>query len=129
MDPIADMLVRIKNAQSAHKETTAFGYSKIKWEIAKALEHAGYIAAVSKKGKKNRKLIEAGLIYDVQGAPKVLGLRRISSPGRRVYKGFREIHSVKNGTGVALYSTPKGVLLDKDARKEKVGGEILCEIW
>lgn len=129
MDPIADMLVRIKNAQAARKEAATFGYSKIKWDIAKLLEQAGYIVAVNKKGKKNRKLIEVILMYDAQGMPKVTGLRRISSPGRRIYKGFREIHSVKNGFGVALYSTPKGILLDKDARKEKVGGEVLCEIW
>jgi small subunit ribosomal protein S8 len=129
MDPIADMLVRIKNAQAAHKETVAFGYSKIKWEIAKLLEHAAYIAAVNKKGKKNRKLVEVSLLYDAQGAPKIVGVKRVSSPGRRVYKGSRDIYPIRNGAGVALYSTPKGVLLDKDARKEKVGGEVLCEIW
>ena len=129
MDPLADMLVRIKNAQRVHKEAVSFGYSKIKWEIARLLERTGFIGAASRKGRKNKKLIEATLFYDTNGQPKIINTRRISKPSRRVYRGFREIYSPKNGFGIAVYSTPQGLLTDKEARKGKVGGEILFELW
>ena len=129
MDPIADMLIRIKNAQVARKEMTSFGYSKVKWEIAKILERVGYCKAVNRKGKKNRKLIEIELLYNSSGVPKITGVRRMSSPGRRVYKGFREIYAPRSGFGISVYSTPKGILTDRDTAKEAVGGEFLFEIW
>ncbi len=129
MDPIADMLIRIKNNQAVKKETAMFGYSKMKWDIAKILERSGYLGDVNRKGKKNRKLIEVTLLYDEAGNPKISGVKRISKPGRRVYKSFREIQPVNNSFGSALYSTSKGIVTDRDARKEKIGGEALCEIW
>ncbi|MEK9175263.1 MAG: 30S ribosomal protein S8 [Patescibacteria group bacterium] len=129
MDPIADMLIRIKNAQFAHKEIVAFGHSKLKLEIAKILERVGYVGSVSKKGRKNKKFIEIELLYDNNGNPKISYVKRLSGPSKRLYRGFREIFRPKNGYGIAIYSTPKGLLTDSEARKEKIGGEALFELW
>src|SRR3989338_8509092 len=111
-DPISDMLVRIKNAQAVKKDTVSFGYSKLKMEIAKILEKNGYVSGVEHKGKKQRKLIEVKLLYTDDGGPKISGTKRKSKPSRRFYLGFREVHSVKNGLGLAVYSTTKGLLTD-----------------
>ena len=128
-DPISDMLIRIKNAQAVGKETASFGYSKLKMEIAKVLEKEGFISDVERRGKKLRKLIEVKLLYGADRRPKISGVKRISKPSRRVYFGFREARKVINGMGIAVYSTTKGLLSDRQARKEKVGGENLFEIW
>ena len=128
MDPISDMLIKIKNAQMAKKETVSFGHSKLKFEIAKILSREGFIADVQKKGKKNVKLIEVGLIQDDGGA-RFSQIRRVSKPSRRVYRGYKEIFSVRKGFGLAIYSTPKGLLTDKEARRDKIGGEVLFEIY
>ncbi|MBI2021058.1 30S ribosomal protein S8 [Candidatus Giovannonibacteria bacterium] len=128
-DPISDMLIRIKNASAVNKPAVSFGYSKLKFEIAKILESEGFIKDVEKKGKKNKKNIEAGLVYDTDGKPRFTNIKRISKLSKREYRGFREIFGVKNGIGIGVYSTPKGIKSDKEARKEKVGGEILFEIW
>lgn len=128
-DPIADMLIRIKNAQAVKKDAATFGYSKIKFAIAEALVRAGYIGDMERKGKKTSKLIAVKLLYDDAGQPKVAGARRVSKPSRRVYRGWREIYSPKNGFGLAIYSTPSGIKTDREARREKVGGEILFEVW
>lgn len=127
-DPISDMLIRIKNAQMAKKTAVSFPYSKIKFEISKTLEKAGYLIGAQKRSKKNLKLLEVGLIYE-NGEPKISGLKRISKPSRRIYRALKEIFRVKNGVGIAIYSTPKGLLTDQEARKQKVGGELLFEIW
>lgn len=129
MDPIADMLIRIKNAQSSKKESVVFGYSKLKFEIARILERVGYVGVVNKKGRKNKKLIEVGLLYDAQGKPKISNTKRLSKPSRRLYFGFREVFHPKNGYGITIYSTPRGLLTDREVRKEKVGGEALFEVW
>ncbi len=129
MDPIADMLIRIKNGQTAKKETVLFGHSKIKWEIAKLLERIGYIGVVNRKGRKNKKLIEIVLLYDAAGKQKISNVRRLSLPSKRVYRGFREIYPPKNGYGIAVYSTPQGLVTDREARKQKIGGEALFELW
>jgi len=127
-DPISDMLIRIKNAGAVGKKTADFGYSKLKWEIAKILENNQYLGEVSKKGKKNKKLIETTLRYDEDGTPKISDVKRISKPSRRIYFGHRQIHSVKSGFGIAVYSTTQGLLTDQEARKQKLGGELLFEI-
>lgn len=127
-DPISDMLIRIKNAQMAKKPAVSFPHSKIKFEIAKILENEKYVGGVQKKHKKNLKLIEVDLLYE-NGAPRISGIKRISKPSRRVYRAWKEIFGVKNNTGIGLYSTPKGLLTNKETRKQKVGGELLLEIW
>jgi small subunit ribosomal protein S8 len=129
MDPIADMLIRIKNAQAVNKDVTSLGYSDLKWEIARVLERTGFIGEISKKGKRGRKLMEIKLLYVENNSPRVSGARRVSKLSKRVYGSYKEIFPIKNGLGMAVYSTPKGVLSDKEARKEKVGGEVLFEIW
>jgi len=129
MDPISDMLIRMKNAQAVGKKTASFGYSKIKWEIAKLLEKHNYLTEVAKKGKKNKKLLEVAFVYDADGTPKISDVKRISKLSRRIYRGLREIYPVRHGFGVAVYSTTKGLLTDKEARKEKLGGEVLFELY
>lgn len=128
-DPISDMLIRIKNAQMAKKPDTAFPYSKIKFDIAKILERDGYITDTQKKGRKNQRLIEIKLSYNAEGKSKISEIKRISKLSRRVYRGWREIFPVKRGIGMAVYSTPKGLLTGKEARSQKVGGELLFEIY
>lgn len=128
-DQIADMLTRVKNAQASKSEAVFFPYSGIKFEIAKTLERAGYTGAAERKNRKGGKLIELKLLYNETGTPKISGAKRISKSSRRVYRGWRDIYLPKNGFGIALYSTPKGIKTDREASKEKVGGEILFEIW
>ncbi len=129
MDPISDMLIRIKNAGRAGKKTASLPFSRIKYDILKILEKQNLIVDVEKKGKRTPKTIELSLIYGDDGKPIFSNIKRISKPGRRVYRGFKEINKVKNGVGIGIYSTSKGLLTDRDARKEKVGGEILFEVW
>jgi len=127
-DSIGDMIIRIKNAGISRKESVLVPFSKLKFEIATVLEKEGYIASVAKKGKKVAKFIELGLIYD-SGESRVQGVRRVSKLSRRVYRKASELRPVKNGLGISIVSTPKGLLSGKNARKEKVGGEVLFEIW
>ncbi len=127
-DSIGDMIIRIKNAGISRKESVLVPFSKLKFEIATVLEKEGYIASVAKKGKKVAKFIELGLIYD-SGESRVQGVRRVSKLSRRVYRKASELRPVKNGLGISIVSTPKGLLSGKNARKERVGGEVLFEIW
>ncbi len=129
MDPISDMLIKIKNAQAAKKPSVSFGYSKLKLEISKLLERKGFLKEVDRKGRKNKKLIEAVLIYNEAGESRINNVKRISKPSKRVYRSFKEIYSVKNGLGVAVYSTPDGLMTNSEAVKQHRGGEILFEIW
>jgi small subunit ribosomal protein S8 len=127
-DPITDMLNRIRNAQAVLKTTVDIPFSNLKYEIAKVLKKQRFVDKVEKKGKKVRRTIEVTLKYDAN-QPVVSGLKRISKPGQRIYKKAKEIKSVKGGYGVAVISTPKGLMTDKEARRKKLGGEIICEIW
>jgi len=128
-DPICDMLNRIRNAQAVLKETVDIPFSDLKYGIAKILEKKGFVAKVEKKGKKVRRTIEITLKYDAN-QPVISGLKRISKPGQRIYKKAKEIKPVKGGYGVAVISTPReGLMTDKEARKKKLGGEIICEVW
>jgi len=128
VDPITDMLNRIRNAQAVLKETVEVPFSNLKYEIAKILEKNGFIEKVEKKGKKTKKIIEITLKYDNK-IPAISGLKRISKPGQTIYLGHRKIKRVKGGYGVAIISTSKGLMTDKEARKQKLGGEVICEVW
>jgi len=128
MDPISNMLTSIRNAQAAKKDTVSVPFSDLKYEIARILARQGLIKNVEKKGRKINKLIDIGLKYD-NGAPKISGLRKVSKPGQRIYKKFKEIKPVKGGYGIAIISTPKGLMTNKEARKQKLGGEVICEVW
>jgi small subunit ribosomal protein S8 len=126
-DPIADMLTRIRNAQGVQKTTVSMPSSKVKVAIANVLKDEGYIEdfAVSTEGGKSE--LNIGLKYYV-GRPVIERIERVSRPGLRIYKGKDEIPQVMNGLGVAIVSTPKGVMTDRKARATGVGGEVLCYV-
>lgn len=127
-DPISDMIIRIKNGGEAHKESVLIPYSKLKAEIASVLEQEGFIKSAVKKGKKVAKFLEVGILYD-EDTPRIQDVKRISKSSRRIYKKASELHKVKNGFGISVVSTPKGILTGASARKQSVGGEVLFEIW
>lgn len=128
MDPISDMLIRIKNAALVKKESVLVSHSKLKQEVANLMKQKGYLSSIEAKGRKNRKVLELVIAYE-GGEAKLHDLRKISKPSKRVYKKVADIKQIKKGYGFSIISTPKGLKTDDDARREKVGGEILCEIW
>ena len=127
-DPIADMLTRIRNANAAKHATVAVPFSRIKESIANILKNEGYIVDYEIKEEGTKKDIVVTLKF-VDGEEVVKGLRRISKPGRRVYSSVDNLPKVLGGLGIAIVSTPKGVLTDKECRKHSVGGEVLCYVW
>lgn len=129
MDPLADMLIRIKNAALVRKESVSVPHSKLKSEVASLLKEKGYLKQVETKGRKTRKFLELEISYDNYGDPIFHDVKKISKPSRRVYKKVSELMPVKHGFGFAIVSTPKGLKTDESARREKIGGELLCEIW
>jgi small subunit ribosomal protein S8 len=128
MDQIANMINMIKNASRAEHEFVTVPYSKIKHSIADCLQKEGYLSSVSKKTKKGFPILELGLVY-VDGQPKVVGVERVSKSSRRIYKGVKEIKPSRMNHGVTVLTTPKGILTDKQAKKEMVGGEVLFKLW
>jgi small subunit ribosomal protein S8 len=128
MDQIANMINMVKNAGSAEHESIVVSYSKIKQAIADCLVKEGYLAGVTKKVKKGMPILELSVLY-VDGSPKVTGAERVSKSSCRVYKGVKDIRTVRSGRGITVFSTPKGILTDKEARKEMVGGEVLFRMW
>ena len=127
-DPIADMLTRIRNANTARHTTVDVPCSKVKEAIAKILVEEGFIASSEIVGEDNKKAIRLTLKYEDK--IRVLqGLKRISKPGLRIYANVEELPRVLNGLGIAVISTSKGIVTDKVARKENVGGEVLAYIW
>jgi small subunit ribosomal protein S8 len=126
-DPIADMLTRIRNAQSVDKATVAMPSSKIKCAIAQVLKDEGYIDAFAVKTTDGKSVLEIALKY-YAGRPVIERIERVSRPGLRVYKGRDAIPQVMNGLGVAIVTTPKGVMTDRKARQTGVGGEVLCYV-
>ncbi|MCK5027227.1 MAG: 30S ribosomal protein S8 [Candidatus Pacebacteria bacterium] len=128
VDPIADLLNRIKTAGAVKHENVSVPFSNIKFAIAKKLEKQGYVENVSQKGKKVTKTIEVGLVYEKDTA-KIKGIERVSKPSKRVYFGVKDIRPFRNGYGAYFLSTPKGILTGEDARKQQVGGEVLFKIW
>ena len=128
MDPISDMLNRIRNAQAVLKEQVDMPFSNLKYEIARVLEEKGFIEKAEKKGKRTKRTIEITLRYNDK-IPFISGLKMVSKPGQRIYKSFREVKSVRSGYGIAIISTPKGLMTDKEIKKQRLGGEVICEIW
>jgi small subunit ribosomal protein S8 len=127
-DPISDMLIQLKNAALVGKPSVLVPASNLKMEIAKVLLKQGFLSNVTKRGKKNRKFLACDLAYNGPVA-KLTDVKRISKPSRRVYTGAAEIKSVRQGQGVMILSTPKGLLTDSEAKAAKVGGEILFTMW
>ena len=129
MDPIADMIIRIKNASDSRKESVVFPYSKLKLAILDTLLKSGYIKSFGKKGKKVVKFIEVVLAYDAEGVPKIHGVDRVSKNSKRIYTKSRDIRKVKNGLGNLIISTPQGIMTEKVAKEANLGGEALFKIW
>jgi small subunit ribosomal protein S8 len=130
-DPIADMLTRIRNASSARHQKVSLPWSRLKESIVKVLIEEGYV-------KEQRKIRAAEgwgedlviqLKFDRENRPIITGMKRVSRPGRRVYVGANEATPVRKGLGIHILSTPKGILVDREAQKAKVGGELICSVW
>jgi small subunit ribosomal protein S8 len=128
-DPIADMLTRIRNAGTARHAQTRCPSSQQKLAVARVLEAAGFIGGVTVEAIEGKASLVLDIRYDEEGEALIDGIRRVSKPGRRVYVGKAEIPKVRNGLGVAVISTSRGVLSDNDAREAQVGGEVVCEVW
>ena len=128
-DPIADMLTRIRNANSSKHKTVDVPASNMKLAIAEILFREGYIKSFEEIKNENQGIIRITLKYDEKGKRVIDGLKRISKPGLRVYASKDELPQVLNGLGIALISTSKGIKTDKEARKEGLGGEVLAYVW
>ena len=127
-DPISDMLTRIRNAALVKKTQVVLPSSKMKFAIAKILEREGYIGTVSEENSKPQKTLTMRLKYE-NGQSVLHQIRRVSTPGRRVYAGAGELPRVLSGIGIAVVSTPNGLMTNKEARKRKLGGEVICEVF
>ena len=128
MDQIANMINTIKNGNRAGHESVSVPYSKIKFAISECLVKEGYLKYATKKMKKGFPYLELALVYK-DDKPKVTGVERVSKLSRRVYVGVKGIRPTRNGYGLTVLTTPKGILTNKEARKEMVGGEVLFKIW
>jgi small subunit ribosomal protein S8 len=128
-DPVADMLTRIRNGLSSKKAFVEMPSSALKVEIAKLLKDEGYILNFKTLEDNKQGVLRVDLKYSPEGAPVIEGIKRESRPGRRVYVGKDDIKPVLGGLGVNILSTSRGVITDKQARREGVGGEILCSVW
>lgn len=128
-DPIADMLTRIRNASMVQRQQVVMPTSKIKQEIAKILQDEGFIKGFSITNEKPQANMIVSLKYASRGLSVINGLDRVSKPGRRIYAGYDSIPWVRSGLGINIVSTPKGVMTGRKARRSKLGGEILCNVW
>ncbi len=128
-DPIADFLTRIRNAAMVKHETVAMPHSKMKAEMAHILKEQGYVEGYSERGAGAQKELVLELKYDPDGRSAISGLRRMSRPGRRVYRKQASIPRVLDGLGVAILSTSRGILTDHEARRAGIGGEVLCFVY
>jgi len=128
-DPLSDMLTRIRNAGTARHGETSCPSSKEKLAVVRVLEKAGFVKDVKVEAREGHAALVIGIRYDAGGRAMIDGIRRVSRPSRRVYVGKSEIPTVRNGLGVAVLSTSKGILSDSEAREQGVGGEVVCEVW
>ena len=128
-DPISDLLTRIRNAGRARHISLSCPASKIRVAVARVLADEGFLGEVSTEPGKSHDVMTIALRYGDDGNWIMDGLRRVSRPGRRVYVGAGEIPRVRQGLGMTILSTPKGVMCDRDAREAKIGGEVICEVW
>jgi small subunit ribosomal protein S8 len=128
-DPVGDMLARIRNAGGARHAQMNCPSSKLKLAVAQVLSDEGFVGAVSSDGDEKKPTLTVDLRYQDDGRLMIEGMRRVSKPGRRIYVGASEVRQIRAGLGMAILSTSKGVLCDRDARAQRVGGEVLCEVW
>jgi small subunit ribosomal protein S8 len=127
-DPIADMFNRIRNGGAARKASVDVPWSRHKEAIARVLQSEGYLEDVAVQ-KEQHPMLRIGLRYDGRRRPVIIGLERVSRPSLRVYVGSTDIPAIRRGLGVNVLSTSKGVMADREARKQGVGGEIICRVW
>ena len=127
-DPIADFLTRLRNASAVYKSEATMPYSKVNHAIAIILAKEGFIESVDTRGSGVGKEIVVKMQY-FDGKPAIDDIRRISKPGRRIYRHSKALRPVKSGFGMRVVSTPKGIMTSMEARKQRLGGEVLCEIW
>ena len=128
-DPIADLLIRLKNGSQRRHETISVPASKLKRAILEILKKEGYVDSVEDGVEGGHPVLKVQLRYVNEGEPMITGLQRISKPGRRVYVGSKEIDRVRNGIGMSILSTSKGIMTDQESRRNKLGGEVLCSVW
>ncbi len=131
-DPIADMLTRIRNALAVGRSEVALPYSKLKVSIAQVLQAYGYLVSVDIAPDPHvaaRQVVKLGLKYRQPGLPAIMRLQRVSRPGRRVYVSSRQLPRVLNDLGIAVVSTSAGVMSNREARKRRLGGELICEVY
>ena len=128
-DPVGDFLTRIRNAMRARHQKLDVPASKLKAEIARILKEEGYIANYKPTEENGMKILRVYLKYGTNNESVISDLKRVSRPGCRVYQGKNEIRRVQGGLGIAILTTPKGVMTGRQARREGVGGELLCEVW
>ena len=128
-DPVADFLTRIRNAMRSRHQKLDVPASKLKAEIARILKEEGYISNFKPTEENGMKVLRVYLKYGISNVSVIRDLQRVSRPGCRVYLGKDEIRRVQNGLGISIMTTPKGVMTGRQARREGVGGEILCEVW
>ena len=127
-DPIGDFIIRIKNAGNVHNDAVLVPFSKIKWAIAGLLSAKGFVGKIAKKSKGSANYLSVELLY-VDGSPKIADVKRVSKPGRRIYEKAKDIKKFRRGFGISVFSTPKGIRADMDAKRENLGGEFLFNIW
>jgi small subunit ribosomal protein S8 len=128
-DPIADMLTRIRNAITARKAKVIMPASKLKARIAEVLKDEGFVGAISSEEDGKQGLISIELRYDNNNHNAIQGIRRVSRPGQRTYARHDGLPRVRSGLGIAILTTSKGVMTEREARKQGLGGELLCEVW
>ena len=128
-DPIADMLTRIRNAQTAFKKTVDVPYSNYKRDIVKVLRQEGFVAGFDIRLQKNKRVLRVYVKYTDDKQPLINGIERVSSPGRRRYIGFKKLPFVHDGLGMSIISTSRGLMTTNTARRQRVGGEIVLNVW
>tara|TARA_B100000965_G_C18983666_1_gene495092 strand:+ start:53 stop:448 length:396 start_codon:yes stop_codon:yes gene_type:complete len=127
-DPIGDMIARIKNSQMRNHKIVELPSSKFKTKIAEVLKNEGYIIDYSVQSASSHPVLEIKLKYN-SGSPVINSIERVSKPGRRIFSSAESLPKINNGLGISIVSTPKGVMSDIDARKNKIGGEIICKVF
>lgn len=128
-DPIADLLIRIQNGARRGHETVTVPASKLKVELLRVLKAEGFISHYERSIANGHPALRIQLRYLGEGQPIIMGMRRISKPGKRVYVGRREVKQVMRGMGLAILSTSKGLMTDQESRRASLGGEVLCQVW
>ncbi|MEW6337504.1 MAG: 30S ribosomal protein S8 [Acidobacteriota bacterium] len=128
-DPIADFLTRVRNAVQASKDRCDVPASRLRLELAKIFQEEGFIRTFKVIEEGPQPTIRMYLRYSADGEPVIHGLERVSRPGRRVYRGVKDLPQVRGGIGVAVVSTPKGLMTDARAREQHLGGEVMCRVW